>query len=71
LLVYGLSLGHPYPNVEVEIVGTPRSGNYKAGSPPQPVKIGTIVKVRFVGEHDCPINCSPEHEIMARLDQLL
>jgi len=71
-LVIGLSLGKPYPNVEVEVVGKPRSGDYKAGQPLRRVKIGTVAPVRFLGSHDCPPGCSPpQHEILARLDQLV
>ena len=67
-LVSSVSLGQPYPNAPVEVVSGPSSGDYKVRG--QKVKIGTVVRVRFLGEHDCPINCSPQHEIMARLDQL-
>jgi hypothetical protein len=66
--VVGRSLGELWPNVEVEVVSGPSSGDYKVRG--QKVKIGTVVRVHFLGEHDCAINCSPQHEIMARLDQL-
>jgi hypothetical protein len=69
--VVGRSLGELWPNVDVEVVGTPRSGDYKAGQPSRRVKIGTVVPVRFLGSHDCPPGCSPQHEILARLDQLV
>jgi hypothetical protein len=67
-LIYGTSLGKPYPDAQVEVVGRPRSGNYKSQG--QYVRIGTVVRVRFLGAHECPQECSYNHEIMARLDQL-
>jgi len=69
-LVYGTHMGgKPYPDVEVEVISKPYSGDYKAMG--QKVKIGTCVKVRILGEHQCSPGCHPpDHEIGARLDQL-
>lgn len=53
----------------VEVTSTPRSGDYTPHGGKK-VKIGPIVTVRYVNEHESHNWCSASHETSARLDQL-